>query len=289
MTDLKSKNAIITGASGGLGFAIAKSYVKAGINVLLCARNEKQLQAAKDELDAINGGDAFIKQADISNENETQSFCNYAFKIFKQVHILVNNAGIYGPMGLFENIDLADFKKCMDINFYGSVFMCRNLLPHFKQNQYGQIIQISGGGAAQGMPNIEGYAASKAAIVRFIESIAGAYKEYNISANCISPGLLNTRMLDQVLSAGENAVGKDFYDRMRSAKDGNKTASFEYAQKLCLFLASDKSKGITGKLISALWDKYEDWALHLDELNKSDVYTLRRITGKERNFSWGDK
>jgi len=288
--NFRGLNAVITGASRGLGFAIAQAFVRKGINILICSRDNNELAQAQRKLRAINPNvKIFIRQTDISKENEIKDFCAYALEVFNQIHILVNNAGIYGPMGAFDEIDFEEFKKCMDINFYGSVLMCKELLPHFKKNEYGRIIQISGGGATQAMPNIEGYASSKCAIVRFIESIAQSYKSYNIYANCISPGLLDTNMLNQVIAIGEKAAGKDFYDRMIKAKNERKTASFEHAQKLCLFLISEESDAITGKLISALWDDYENWTYHLDELSESDIYTLRRITGRDRNCKWGDK
>jgi len=282
------QNAIITGANQGLGLAIAKAFVQNNINVLICAREEEKLNSAVKELKSLNKNVTVLaKTADVSDKNSVKKLCNYAIDNFKQVHILVNNAGVYGPMGNTENVNWAEWTKCVEINFYGSVLMAIELLAHFKKNKFGKIIQLAGGTAV--MPNLTAYAASKAAIVRFIELLAVDGAPYNIYANSIAPGLLDTRMLDQVLAAGANAAGQDFYDRMHKTKTLKTGADLKYAQKLCLFLASEASNGISGKVISALWDKYEDWPKHLEKLKNSDVYTYKRITGRERNFDWGDK
>jgi 3-oxoacyl-[acyl-carrier protein] reductase len=298
MQDLVGKNAIITGASQGLGLAIAKTYAQNNINVLICARDISKLKQAKKEIESLISNSVsnsisskvkiYIKQADISKESEVKLLCDYAFEVFGQVHILVNNAGIYGPMGLIEDLDWTAWQECMNINLYGSVLMCRYLLPHFKKHKSGKIIQLGGGGFSP-MPYLTAYAASKVAIIRFINSMAEFYAHYNIDMNSITPGLLDTRMLNQALDAGATGIGQAFYDRMLKAKNEGKTDSLKYGQALSLFLASSRSNGITGKFISAIWDNYEEWANHLDELKTSDVFTLKRITGKDRNFLWGDK
>jgi 3-oxoacyl-[acyl-carrier protein] reductase len=138
------------------------------------------------------------------------------------------------------------------------------------------------------MPRISAYAASKAAIVRFTETIALECSDLGIDVNSIAPGALNTRLLDDVLAAGAEKVGEQYYAAAVKQKEqgGVPLAS---ATALAVFLASRASDGITGKLISAVWDNWPDWLDHLDALQDSDVYTLRRITGRDRGLTWGDK
>ena len=95
-------------------------------------------------------------------------------------------------------------------------------------------------------------------------------------------------MLEEILCAGPKKVGQSFYNKALEQKK-NGGAPLQKAADLALFLASSDSDGITSKLISAVWDKWEDWPEHLDELNKTDAYTIRRITGRDRGFKWGDK
>jgi NAD(P)-dependent dehydrogenase (short-subunit alcohol dehydrogenase family) len=161
-------------------------------------------------------------------------------------------------------------------------------LPKFKEQRHGKIINISGGGAAYPRPYFSAYATSKAGVVRFTETIAEELKEYSIDCNCIAPGALNTRMLSEVLNAGIKSVGYNYYERAMTQKLSGGD-SLKDAAELCTYLASDKSDGLTGKLISARWDKWrDDIPEHIEEIKNSDIYTLRRILPKDRNKNWGD-
>ncbi len=106
------------------------------------------------------------------------------------MHVLVNNAGVYGPLGSIEEIDWQAWVQAIEINLFGSILMCRALLPHFKSSRYGKIVQLSGGGATNPLPRISAYAASKAAVVRFAETLAEEVRENGIDVNAIAPGAL---------------------------------------------------------------------------------------------------
>jgi 3-oxoacyl-[acyl-carrier protein] reductase len=138
------------------------------------------------------------------------------------------------------------------------------------------------------LPRISAYAVSKAAIVRFTETLAEEVRGTGIDVNAIAPGALNTRMLDEVLEAGPDKVGKAFYERSLKQKESG-GVPIDRGAELALFLASKASDGITAKLISAVWDDWERWPEQLNELSSSDTYTLRRITARDRGFEWGDK
>jgi NAD(P)-dependent dehydrogenase (short-subunit alcohol dehydrogenase family) len=200
----------------------------------------------------------------------------------------VNNAGVYGPMGPVEEADWATWVRAIEINLYGSVLPVRALLPHFKQHRYGKIVQLSGGGATSPLPRITAYAAAKAAVVRFAESVALDVKEFGIDVNSIAPGALATRMMDELIAAGPDAVGRGFYDRMKAIADEGGTPLDEGAA-LAVYLASADSDGITGRLLSAAWDPWQDLQAHRGDLDGSDIYTLRRIVPKDRGLKWGDR
>jgi NAD(P)-dependent dehydrogenase (short-subunit alcohol dehydrogenase family) len=287
---LAGRNAVVTGANQGLGLAIADAYVAAGASVLLCARNEALLEASRSSLVAKAGPGQIVEaqRADVSSPSDVARLSARAFELFPQVHVLVNNAGIYGPIGPSEDVDWPAWVRAIEINVYGSVLPCRALIGHFKQHRYGKIVQLSGGGATNPLPNISAYAASKAAIVRFAESLALEVKPFNIDVNTIAPGALNTRMLDEVLAAGPDAAGHDFYERMVKTKKQGGTP-LERGASLAVYLGSSLSDGITGRLLSAVWDPWEDLASRRDDLDASDVYTLRRIVPKDRGFTWGDR
>lgn len=287
---LSGKVAIITGANQGFGLEIARKYVLAGADVMLCARNATLLQEAQADLNkmAVPGQKVLAQAGDVSAEADVRALVSETLTQLGGCHILVNNAGIYGPKGEIETVDWAEWTKTIEINVYGSILMCRAILPHFKAQCYGKVIQLSGGGATNPMPRISAYAVSKAAIVRFAETLAEEVRGTGIDVNAIAPGALNTRMLDEVLEAGPGKVGKAFYERSLKQKESG-GSSLGRGADLALFLASAASDGITAKLISAVWDDWEHWPEHLDELSSSDVYTLRRIAGRDRDFTWGDK
>jgi 3-oxoacyl-[acyl-carrier protein] reductase len=287
---LIGKTAIITGANQGLGLEIARKYVLAGADLMLCARNAAMLEDARLALTAlaVPGQKIVTQTADVSHEADVRNVVAQTLGQLGGCHVLVNNAGVYGPKGEIESIEWAEWVKAIEINVMGSVLMSRAVLPHFKAQSYGKIIQLSGGGATSPMPRLSAYAVSKAAIVRYTETLAEEVRGTGIDVNAIAPGALNTRMLDEILLAGPQKVGQDFYDRSLKQKESG-GAGLDKGSELALFLASPASDGITAKLISAVWDNWEHWPEHLEELSGSDAYTLRRIAGRDRGLKWGDK
>ena len=287
---LKDKVGIITGANQGLGLEIARHYLAAGASLALCARNEALLNEAKTTLQALANPkqQILVAPCDVSSRADVDQFVEKTQDHFGRIDILVNNAGVYGPKGEIEEVDWDDWVRAIDINLLGSILLCRAVLPSMKARGAGKIVQLSGGGATNPLPRISAYAVSKAAIVRFIETLAEEVRDHHIDVNAIAPGALNTRMLDEIIEAGPDKVGKVFYERSLKQKEAG-GAPLDVGSRLAVFLGSDASNGITGKLISAVWDKWEEWPNHLDELKKSDAYTLRRITGRDRGFGWGDK
>lgn len=286
---LQNKVAIITGANQGLGFEIAKKYVQAGARLTICARNGELLSQAKAELQRLAGAgeDVLAQIADVSREDDVHALVEETRQKFGRIDILVNNAGVYGPKGMIEEVDWQEWVRAIEINLYGSILMCRAVLPHFKAQGGGKIVQLSGGGATNPLPRISAYAVSKAAIVRFVETLAEEVRENCIDVNAIAPGALNTRMLDEVLAAGPEKVGQAFYERSLKQKQSGGTP-LEQGAELAVFLGSPLSDGITGKLISAVWDPWPSLLEHLDDLNTTDIYTLRRVTPKDRGKTWGN-
>lgn len=287
---LAGKKVVITGASRGLGYEISRGFIDAGADILMCARDSSALKKASDELRAFAKGSQIVVNiaADVSVEGEVEGLVDFAFDTLGDVDVLINNAGVYGPLGEIEKINWSEWVKAVEINLFGSILMSRAIVSHFKAKGRGKIIQLSGGGATAPLPRISAYAASKAAVVRFTETLAEELREHGIDVNCIAPGALNTAMLEEIIDAGPEKVGRDFYAKAIEQKQSGGN-SLAMAVSLALFLASDQSKGITGKLISAVWDEWREWPSHIDMLRNSDVYTLRRITMKERGNDWGGK
>ncbi|WP_342146845.1 SDR family oxidoreductase [Rickettsiella endosymbiont of Aleochara curtula] len=275
---LLNKKAIISGASKGLGSAIAQAYVEAGANVVICARDKIQLLKKQAELQSIAPVNTKVIAipTDVASPEQVEYLIKTAEEELGGIDILVANAGIYGPKGPLETLDWQAWSDAIDINLKGTVLQCRAVIPFLKKQKKGKIIIISGGGATKPMPNFSAYAASKAGIVRFSETLANELQAFNIDVMAISPGALNTDFLNEVLCAGPENVGDKFYQiSLEQAKSGG--SSPELAADLSVYLASDIADGITGKLISAVWDPWSNLHEYYPEIAMTDIYTLRRI------------
>ncbi|MEI8288564.1 MAG: SDR family oxidoreductase [Verrucomicrobiota bacterium] len=283
---LKNLNALITGGSQGLGKAIAECFLREGANIVLCARNEKDLSATRDELaKKFSGRKVAAKNCDVANESQVNELVAFALRELGTLDALVLNAGIYGPMGPTEAVSLDEWRRAIDINLFGVLLPCRAVIPHFKKAGRGKIVVLSGGGATNPLPNISSYAASKAAVVRLMETLAEELKAFHVDVNAIAPGALATRLVDEVLAAGPDKVGAAFFEKNKGWKEKG-AVPLELGANLAAYLASAESNGITGKLISAQWDPWKNLQTHRDELTKSDIYCLRRIVPEDRGKKW---
>ena len=281
---LKGKVAIITGGSRGIGFAIAKVFGREGAKLALVARSKRDLEVAREKLRSENVECHFFC-GDVSQESAVGEVVVSTIKVYGGVDILVNNAGIYGPIGLVTDLDSSEWLKAIQVNLFGTFLMTKKVLPFMIKQRKGKIINLSGGGALSAFPRFSSYSASKAAVVRFTETVAEEVKSYSIDINAIAPGPVNTRLLDQVLEAGEEAAGADFYAKaLKQKKEGGTPP--EKGAELALFLASHHSDGLTGRVMSAVWDKWQDIPKFLDDIMSSDIYTMRRIVGRDRGKSW---
>jgi NAD(P)-dependent dehydrogenase (short-subunit alcohol dehydrogenase family) len=272
---LSDRTAIVTGGSRGLGFEIAAQLAAAGASVVITGRD----QAALDDAAAKLGVEAM--RADVSDAADCAAVVARAQERFGPVTVLVNNAGVYGPMGPIDEIDWDEWVAAIQINLFGTVLMTRAVLPGMRERGYGKIVNLSGGGATAPLPRISAYAASKAAVVRLTETFAEELRDAGVDVNAIAPGALNTRLLEQVLEAGPERVGDDFYARSLKQRD-NGGAGLDRGAALAVFLSSAASDGISGRLLSALWDDWADLPAWREALMASDVYTLRRIVPEDR-------
>jgi NAD(P)-dependent dehydrogenase (short-subunit alcohol dehydrogenase family) len=287
--ELLGRSAIITGASQGLGAAIAERFVAEGAAVAVCARTGADLAARCERLRAAHrSATIFARAADIARPEEIDAFFAEAESALGRIDILVNNAGVYGPMGSVDTVDWSEWVDAIAVNLTGTVYCARKAMSLLKPHRYGKIINISGGGATSPLPGLSAYAASKAAIARFTETLALEAREWGIDVNSVAPGALATRLTDEVIAAGPERVGAGFHARMVKLKaDGGTPLAL--GAELCVYLGSAESDGLTGRLIAAQWDPWPFADDAKQEIAGSDIYTLRRIVPKERGKSWGDR
>ncbi|HWZ95438.1 MAG TPA: SDR family oxidoreductase [Opitutaceae bacterium] len=283
---LEGLNALVTGGSQGLGEAIAEHFLREGADVAICARSEKELFATRDKLARLfPSRKTLAKTCDVADEEQVNALVEFALRELGPLHILVNNAGIYGPKGPTESVDLPAWRQAMEVNLFGVLLPCRAVIPHFKKAGRGKIIIISGGGATNPLPNISAYAASKAAVVRLMETLAEELRPFQIDVNAIAPGALATRLVDEILAAGPEKVGQAFFDKNKQWKETG-AVPLSLGAELAVHLASAQTDGITGKLISAQWDPWAKLHEHREALAKSDIYCLRRIVPEDRGQKW---
>jgi NAD(P)-dependent dehydrogenase (short-subunit alcohol dehydrogenase family) len=284
---LEGRAALITGGARGLGLEIARAYLREGARIVICARSVAALAAAQEEL-AGAGGEVHAHAADVSVPEAAQELVAFAAEKLGGLDILVNNAGVYGPKGGIDEIVWAQWVRAIEINLMGSVLPARFALAYLRDADRGKVVQLSGGGATSPLPMLSAYAASKAAVVRFAETLAHEVADDGIDVNAIAPGALNTNMLDEVLEAGPDAVGEAFYAKAVQQRESGGTPLTRGAD-LAVYLGSRRSDGITGRLLSAVWDPWEELEQHAETLRESDIYTLRRIVPAERGQGWGER
>lgn len=274
---LKDKVAIITGGARGIGKAIAALFAGEGAKVVIVARTQDEVEETVNGIRG-NGGIALGLAGDVSSILSVEQVVDETMRNFSTIDILVNSAAVQSPIGPFVNTDIKEWIRNFEINFFGTAMFCKAVLPVMMEKRKGWIINLSGGGSTSPRPFFCAYGVSKTAVVRFTETLADEVRDFNIQVNAIAPGAVNTRMLDEVINAGEFA-GETEMKEARSRKEQGGTPP-QVPARLALFLASEKSDGITGRLLSAPWDSWED-GLFIERLKSDpDLATLRRIDEK---------
>jgi NAD(P)-dependent dehydrogenase (short-subunit alcohol dehydrogenase family) len=276
--NLSDKVAIVTGGGGEIGKAIVKQLLKEGAQIVIADISKKEMSKIVQDLG--QEGKLVAIPIDVSKKEEVENLTEQALKHFGTIDILVNAAGIQGPIGPFVETDIKEWVNTISINLTGTVLCCKMALPIMMKKKRGKIINFAGGGANYSRPNFSAYGVSKTAVVRLTEVLADELKDFNIQVNSLSPGIIKSKMIDEILKTGPKKVGKE-YDQLKS-KLKEEFDSPELVAQLVCYLASEESIWITGKVISAVWDPWKEWKDKGQTQIDNDLYTLRRIDG--RNF-----
>ncbi len=274
--NLRGRSCVVAGAGRGIGAEVARALAKQGCSLVLAARTTSELEGVVDTTKALDV-DACAIQADVSNCLDADRVVRTALDRYGRIDVLVDAAGILGPIGQFWETDLEEWKRAIEVNLYGFLHLCRAAIPHMIAGGRGSIIAFSGGGATTPLPRFSAYGSSKAAVVRFVETIAEELRNTGIRVNAIAPGLVDTGLQDGVLAAREGAG--DQFAKIQSLRErGEDAVDPAVPAALAVFLASDESAGLTGRLISAPHDKWASWDTHrLAAIMEKPWYTLRRL------------
>lgn len=273
---LQGKVGIVTGGGRGIGEAIAMTFAREGAQLAIASRTQSELEQVAAQIRKM-GGQVQVIHTDVSRRDDVLRLVEATLTTYGQIDILVNAAGVYGPIGPMWETDVDEWFRAVHINLFGTFLCCHAVLPHMIRRRQGKIINFSGGGATSPLPRFTAYGVSKTANVRLTETLAEEVKEFNIQVNAVAPGAVDTRLQNQVLAAGERAG--DLFTRIHRLREtGEGGVARELPAALVVFLASAESDGLTGKLIAAPYDGWESWdADRIAEVMSAPWFTLRRI------------
>ena len=272
---LDGQVAIVTGAGRGIGRAIALALGNQGATVVVASRT---LLDAEETVALLRGKGhaANATHVDVADWSSVEQMVSSAVGEFGGVHILVNNAGVQGPVSPLDENDVDAWARTIQVNLVGAFHCCKAVIPWMRRAGGGAIVNLSGGGATAPRPNFSAYAASKAGVVRLTETLAEEMRPYGIRVNAIAPGAVNTRMYGEILAAGAKAGEKALMDAARQQETGGTPP--ELAAALVVFLASAASDGLTGKLVAAPYDSWQGWDEdRIADLMSDAWLTLRRM------------
>jgi short-subunit dehydrogenase len=267
-------NILLTGASSGIGKELVKNFSKKDFNLIVCARSRSELKKLKKIKETIK----YFK-CDVSKESDVLKLKKFVSKYFEKVDVIINAAGIYGAIGRFDNLNFSNWKKAIEVNFFGTVLICKYFMNLLLKSKIKKIINFAGGGAFNAFPNFSAYACSKAAVVRFTENLAVEFKNQGVVANCVAPGFNITPMQNDVLKAGKKKSGKKFYNFVK--KEVSKKKNYKIVTPInCInFLINNKLKKISGKTISANFDNWSSKIFKkiINNKKNSELFLMRRI------------
>ncbi len=238
---LKDKVALVTGAAGGIGKASAKRLSKEGCKIFAVDISEKALQIMKDEFAAEGLGEIETMVVDMSNEEEVKSCVQACVDRFGTVDINLNTAGIYND-ALVVDMSLEVFQQTMDVNLKSIFLINRAVAPIMMEKHYGRIINTSSQAGVSGSITHAHYSASKAAIIGFSRTLARELAPYNVTVNCLAPGIIKTAMTNRYTpEQAQNFMAKIPLGRFGEPDE---------VAKVVEFVASDGGDYLTGQVFN---------------------------------------
>ena len=269
---LDGKVALITGGGRGIGQAIARAYAAEGARLALAARTDAELQATATDLRERFGAETLTVIADVTDRAQVENAVAATRQRYGHIDVLVNNAGNTGQIGPLWNLDPERWAHTIAVHVLGTFYGCRAVIPEMLARGRGRIVNMSGVGG----PNDTSYDAAKTAIINLTENLSVELAGTGITVNAISPGSIHTRMWEEVRDMAQAAGDTELYEKGVLVTSGG-GASIERAAALAVLLGSDQCGALSGRLIRAAADAFEDIPARVDEIMASDAYLLRRV------------
>jgi 3-oxoacyl-[acyl-carrier protein] reductase len=249
---LKEKGVLVTGASKGIGKAIAAAFAAEGSRVVLTARHQPELEQAALEL-RQRGGEALALPADLTSASDVQRLAQHALERLGTVHVLVNNAGGVEGSAQFEDLSDEDWISIFQLNVLAAVRLTRALLPSMREQHWGRIINIGSEAGMQPDPIIPHYNAAKAAVINLTKSLSKAYGREGILVNTVSPGPIKTPLGEQYIATQAKVQGgtpqqaeQAYLREQRPQMALRRLGTPEEVASAVVYLASEAASFITG-------------------------------------------
>jgi NAD(P)-dependent dehydrogenase (short-subunit alcohol dehydrogenase family) len=244
---LNGRIAVVTGGGRGLGRAVAVALAEAGAKVAVASRTREELEDTVSII-ADKGGQAIAIKADVSDPGDVKNLCRAVEMKFGPPSILVNNAGITGPVAWMKDISDPEFQRCMDINLIGAWLVSKACIPGMIKKRSGKIINMTSGLADFVIPRLGAYSISKSGLNALTKVLARELEQYNIKVYGMDPGSVDTRMHDDIRKLDMNVLGPDAYRVFWGLKKSGQLKQPSEVAKLAVFLASDQSDELSGEI-----------------------------------------
>jgi NAD(P)-dependent dehydrogenase (short-subunit alcohol dehydrogenase family) len=270
MCDLTGQVALITGGGRGIGRAFAAALAQAGMSVAILARSPEQL-AGTESLIRPSGQRTLSLVADVTDRDAVQDAIARIEEVLGPLDLLVNNAGAAGPCGPVAETDADDWRRCIETNLYGTFLCSHAALPSMMARRRGRIVNVASYAGGFPVPYLSAYAASKAALIRFTETMALEIRPYGLSAFSIHPGTVRTAMSEGLLNSEAAKRWVPWFEEMFHRGED---VSADQAVSLLLFLARGSADRLNGRLFMVPEDPARTVS-RADEIESEDLYTLR--------------
>lgn len=242
--DLSGKTALVTGASRGIGRAVALAYAQAGADVAVLARGTDELRELAKQIEAF-GRRSLVLTCDVSDRDQDDRAVEAVIEEFGQLDVLVNNAGSIGALGSFLDLELSDWETAIETNIKSTLYFCRAAGRHMTARGSGVVVNMASVAGVSGVPMLSHYAMTKAAIVSLTSSLGAEWAAAGVRVNAIAPGWIDTKLTETVVSNPDVAGG------LLHAVPANRWGGTSDVVGPALFLASGASEFVTGTTLVA--------------------------------------
>lgn len=241
---LEGKVAVITGSGRGLGRASAIALAREGASVLILSRTSSEIKETEETI-TYSGGTAVSLKADVSNPEDVGKAVDKAVSTFGGMDILMNNAAIIGPLKNLHDVGEEEWAEVVGINLTGAYMFSRAAVPHMMRRGGGKIINVTSGLGTMVYPKFGAYSVTKAGLIHLTGIMAAELAEHNIQVNGLDPGVMDTRMQDDIRSLGPEVLGREVYNEFMELKENGLLTPPDEVARLAVFLSS--ADNVTGE------------------------------------------